>query len=239
MPVRDTPEAATAHALEHHRDGLSVDVLTTVGLPLEAARDELWARAAALTPRPEMVIWADADAFWLRGTFAAAARRLAALGPRVLLGSFHGERRAFSRLHAYHVVDGEPRVISIADAKAAPNGLTPAFFIGSHFLAHGPQLFDALGDAPFTLDEVTAGEDHLFCTRALRAGWSILLDARLPVFHVEAGSGYLPGRPRFIYRDGGMEMTNEPPPQGPQPQASPARTYGPQIDALRARLTRS
>ena len=238
MPMRNTPEPATAHALEHHRDGFQVDLLTVRGLPLEAARNHLWQRCAALQPRPEMIVWADADAFWLHGTFAAAAQRLTALGPRVLLGSFHGKRKPFSRLQAYHVVNGQPRIISIAEAKAAPDGLTPAFFIGSHFLVHGPELLDALGDAPFTLDELTAGEDHIFCTRALRAGWSILLDARLPVFHVEAGSGYLPGRPRFIYRDGGMEMTNEPPPDHQEPRPSPPRSYGAQIDALRARLTR-
>ena len=80
MPMRDRPEAATRYALEHHTDGFEVTLLTTRGLVLEAARQKLWADAAALDPMPALIVWADADAFWLRGTFAAVEQRLQQLG---------------------------------------------------------------------------------------------------------------------------------------------------------------
>jgi len=236
MPMRDRPEPATAYALEHYTDDFDVTLLTTRGLALEVARATLWTQAAALDPMPELIVWADADAFWLRGTFAAVEKRLQQLGERVVLGSFHGKRRPYSDLNAYQFVDNAIRAVPIAEAKAPAHGLTSVFFIGSHFMAHRPALFEILGPEPFTIESGTIGEDHSFCVRAIKAGVHVLLDAHLPVFHVEGNNGFLPGRPRFVYRDGGMEPTNEPP---SAPYVMPDRTYGERVDAIRRDVART
>ena len=235
MPLRDEPLAATRFALAHYTDGFEVETVHTRGLPLEAARARLWELGAALDPQPDVVIWADADAFWLRGTFAAAAARVKALGPRAVVGSFHGKRRPFSPLQAYQLRDGRVHTVKIAEARSAPDGLTPVFFVGSHFFAHDPALFALLGREPFSLSGGFIGEDHAFCVRALKAGCRVVLDAALPVFHCDGESGYLPGWPRFAYRDGAMHPTNEEPHAGASPTA---RTYGREIDAIRARFAK-
>lgn len=233
MPLRDEPESPARFALEHYGDGIELDIIHTRGLPLEAARNRLWELGAALDPQPDVVIWADADAFWLRGTLAAAAARVTELGERTIVGSFHGKRRPFSPLQAYQLRDGRVHTITIAEARSAPGGLIPAFFVGSHFFAHSPALFSLLGPAPFALGEGYIGEDHAFCVRALKAGCRILVDANLPVFHCEGSIGFLPGFPPFEYRDGAMHPAET----TTAATAGPAqRDYGSAIDAIRRRF---
>ena len=234
MPMRDEPAEPTRYALEHYTDGLDVAYVPVRGLALEAARNRLWELGSQVRPVPDVVLWADADAFWLRGTLAAAVARVRGLGEKAVVGSFHGKRYGFSPLQAYRFEGGKPAAVTVAQARSAPDGLTDVFFVGSHFFAHAPALFGLLGREPFAIDERVIGEDHAFCLRALEAGCRVVLDARLPVFHCEGDSAFLPGFPRLEYRDGALFPTDETPQTVEVP---PLRAYGPVVDELRARLS--
>ena len=232
MPVRADIEPATLHAIEQHVDGAEVELIGERGLPVDVARARLWSRLRSLSAVPDVVIWSDADAFWLRGTVRHLFKRFTALGDRVAIGSFHGKRRAFSDLNAFAPYGGGMRPIRIAEARAAEDGLTESAFIGMHFLAHRPALLPLLGENPFAILPGEIGEDHSFCARLRERGCRLVLDVHLPVFHVEGDRGYLPGKPPFIYAEGGMIPTDEaPPPSGLTEQQ--VRSYGGTVDAIR------
>ena len=238
MPVRDAPEAATLAALRDGTDGAQVTVFNETGLPVDIARNRLAERARSVLREFDIVMWIDADAWWPKGTFAHIVRRLRAMTPRDLLGSFHGARRAYAPVNASMIgPDRQPALPTIPIIRSAPDWLLPVTFAGSHFYAHYPALLAMLGPAPFTLIPTSAGEDGAFCGRVIRNGGTIYMDGRLAVFHVENGIGYLPGRGAFRFDGTNMIAIGEAPPASPEEMKhAPYRYYGDSVDEARRGL---
>jgi hypothetical protein len=226
MPIRDRVEPETEFALKQNV-GFAYELLTEVGLPVDEARNRLTERA--LAGGSEQIVWADADAFWVRGSLE---RMLSwTTDPSKIIGTVHGRRMHFSAPAAYESADLTSPVRF--DVIRSTDGIIPCHFIGSHVLACSRSFLERLGPSPWALDEGDGSEDCALARRTIVAGCSMYLDTRVWTFHVENGIMYVPGSSAYALVDGKPEKR----PIAPTAPFAEPRNYGPKVDAARREST--
>ena len=238
-PTRGLPHPHFIGAMRHNIE-VRYDAYDVTGYPVDVARNMLVQMVRSLPSRPEYILWADDDAYWMRGTVTRliAAVQASRNPKRTVVAGLHGSREPMSQHHAYiRSVDGQTtdRLVTIPGVRAVglrfASDLFECYVVGSHFFLHHVDLLDALGDAPFALPiDADFGEDFAFCDRVRSIGGTIVCDRSLPVFHCDGEFLFLPGC-------GAMEMVNGTPTpsrryrgQGVEP-----RCYGSSVNVARNR----
>lgn len=222
MPIRDRMEPETEFALQNNV-GFEYELLTEVGLPVDEARNRLTERA--LASGANRIVWADADAFWVRGCLERLLSWTADTSKAV--ATVHGRRVHFSSVNAWQSLDLS-RPIGFAAIRAT-NGIVPCHFIGAHVLACSRALLERLGPNPWGVRDTDSSEDFAFARRIHETGCALVLDTRAWTFHVEDGIMYVPGSSAYALVDGKIEMRPLPP-TAPFP---PGRDYGTVVNAAR------
>jgi hypothetical protein len=196
-PVRGVLEPETLQAI---RDNISIPFrhLIVRGKGVVKARNELVRQVLALSPRPEYVVWLDADQWFCPGQIEQMIRRLAMLPANSLLGCIVGPREPHKRPFQTREIPGSQSLGSplLRGIDYPKQQLLRVHKTGFALVAHRTSLLEIVGKDPFTLDAEKT-EDFEFVRRVREAGGAIVVDCALLSPHVENGFAFVPEAPPY------------------------------------------
>lgn len=239
MAIRDRPTSETERALKEntprHR------LVTVAGLPVDEARNELVRKVLALTPKPEVVVWIDADSFRFANAISSLLGVLGQFPDVGVVTAFDGYRDAFRPPLVWKRIGGDATFVR--PGEDCPQGhVLQIGTAGFQMVAMRRSVLERIGVDPFSVTDVQDGEDTAFFIRCQAYGVISACHTGVPVAHVgDDGYAYLPGGPRFAILGNDLVAV----PTAPvEPQARKrTRDYGPavneRLDSIAASLART
>lgn len=225
MPLRDVMEYETEYALIHNSPRNS-NVFVELGLPVDVARNKIAKRVQETDA--EFVVWIDSDMVWQRGSIE---KLIKTLDENVDLAiAYFCARVPFQGAMAWDL-NGDQVML------AKPGDLIELSYGGFGMAAHRRELLDRVGPDPFTIEEFS--EDTSFYKRVQQAGGRVVLNAGVPVAHMDLGRAFLPMCPPGRIVNGRLEIL--PDKRSPEEIAAPyflsgmSRNYGPEMKQLHER----
>lgn len=224
--MRNRPRPEYVQAVERDRACFDVVHLTEIGHPVVDARNSLAARALALAPRAEFVLWTDDDAWWPAGTIARMIEHLDERSAIDVLAGYFGGRDHFSPAFAWTTWN-DPASIVDPGRTCAPRSLVAIEQCGFHFVLMRTSVLERVGAQPFALlsDEWT--EDFCFIARCRATGVRTYVDTGAHITHVDDhGRAQTVGFPAGRIINGELVRPRAfERPAGPR-QLGPDRAYG-------------
>lgn len=198
MPLRDKMTRETELALKHNTG--PHQLLTVAGKPVDEARNELAARVLALSPRPEVVVWIDDDAWWLPGAVETLAATLHERPDLAMVAGGFSRRIPHSTAVARRIAGDtstelKPVPRGVAGGDCYLGDIVDIAECGMHACAVRTSAMQDCGPEPFAL--MDAGEDLSFCARLRDRGFKIACAPAITFGHIDTTTGfaYLPLMP--------------------------------------------
>lgn len=242
-PIRDRLSFETDLALSRNMDGLDWEHITVTGLPVDEARNALWARARAVSHFSH-VLWVDADAWWAPGTITTLLQALET-SPHSVIGGAYCLRAPLTGYVGYSRIKWPPEPFGHHKGKwlrFPQQALVPVQGVGCHAFAHHASLLHELPNDPFTVRRLET-EETGFARCVGAAGKTMAVCIAATFGHVETATGqvFFPHQPASLIVANRSVVTDTRPREEQEANYLHRffiRTYGPRVDETAAAAQR-